>query len=53
MTTRQLQIQAYREWNSKPDIKYKYHTFDYYWVERYARVYRLPTRIVSGCRFIH
>ena len=53
MTTRQLQNQAYREWSSSSDIKCKYHTFDHYWVERYARVYRLPVRIRSGGRTFH
>jgi len=53
MTTRQLQTQAYREWSSSADIKGNYHTFEYYWVERYARVYQLPTRIKPTRRFMH
>ena len=44
MTTRQLQLQAYREWSCSSDLKCRFHTFDYYWWERYARVYRLPVR---------
>jgi len=47
MTTRQLQNQAYSEWNCSANIKSCYHTFEYYWVERYARVYHLPARIRS------
>jgi hypothetical protein len=53
MTTRQLQNQAYKEWNCSQDIKRSYHTFEYYWVERYARVYQLPARIRSAGRFNH
>lgn len=53
MTTRQLQTQAYREWDGSASIKCKYHTFEYYWLERYARVYKLPSRIRSIDRFIH
>jgi len=45
MTTRKLQNQAYREWNRSPEKRCQYHTFEYYWCERYARVYQLPSRI--------
>jgi hypothetical protein len=45
MSTRQLQIQAYREWQASSDIQRKYLTFDFYWWERYARVYRLDARV--------
>jgi hypothetical protein len=45
MTTMQLQNQAYSEWSRSPAIKCNYHTFEYYWMERYARVYQLPVRI--------
>jgi len=41
MTNRQLQIKAREEWSRSPDIKCRYHTFEYYWVERYERIYRL------------
>ena len=52
MTSRQLQQQAYSEWSGSGDIRRRYHTFEYYWWERYARVYRLlpatrPTGTVS------
>jgi len=40
MTIRQLQIQAREEWSRSPDIKGRYHTFEYYWAERYERIYR-------------
>ncbi len=53
MTTRQLQTQAYREWNASPNIKCNYHTFEYYWIEKYARVYQLPVRIKPVGRVIH
>jgi hypothetical protein len=53
MSTRQLQIHAYREWTRAPDLKRQYHTFDYYWMERYARVYCLPTRIRPVERPLH
>ena len=45
MSIRQLQIHAHQEWSRSPDLKGRYHTFDYYWLERYARVYCLPTRV--------
>jgi hypothetical protein len=44
MTTRQLHNHAYQEWQSSSDIKGRYHTFEYYWWERYARVYELASR---------
>ena len=49
MTIRQLQIQAYREWNGSSETRRKYHTFDYYWFERYARVYQhsVWTRLIN------
>lgn len=53
MTTRQLQTIAYQEWQCSPDIKCRYHTFDYYWFERYARVYGLPARIAEIVRQAH
>ena len=45
MSARELQAHAYREWSSSTKLQYHYHTFDYYWSERYARVYRLPARV--------
>ena len=45
MNARPLQIRAYEEWNHSIELKGQYHTFDYYWWERYARVYQLPARI--------
>lgn len=53
MSTRQLQIQAYREWQTSTAIKRKYLTFDFYWWERYARVYRLTARIGPVDELIH
>ena len=53
MTTMQLQTQAYREWSRSSDLKCRYCTFDYYWRERYARVYRLPARVVPDERIMH
>jgi len=52
MTARQLQTKAYTEWCNSSDIKSNYHTFEFYWVERYARVYKLPARVWSVGRFI-
>jgi hypothetical protein len=45
MSARELKVQAYREWSGSSELRYRYHTFDHYWSERYARVYRLPARI--------
>jgi hypothetical protein len=53
MSTRQLQIQAYREWHASTAIKRKYLTFDFYWWERYARVYRLSPRVRAVDEEIH
>jgi hypothetical protein len=53
MSARLLQIRAYREWNHSAELKYRYHTFDYYWWEKYARVYQLPTRVTTGDRLVH
>ncbi len=44
MTARQLQNHAYMEWNASTAIRHRYHTFEYYWWERYARVYQLAQR---------
>jgi hypothetical protein len=53
MSTRQLQTQAYREWSRSAELKCQYHTFDYYWWERYARVYQLRARIRPLDRLAH
>jgi hypothetical protein len=53
MSARELQVQAYREWSRSTELKYRYHTFDYYWSERYARVYRLPARVGALGRVLH
>jgi hypothetical protein len=53
MTTRQLQTQAYTEWSCSSDIKSNYHTFEFYWAERYARIYKLPARLWTVGRFFH
>jgi hypothetical protein len=45
MTTRQLQTRAYSEWSRSTEKRSRYHTFEYYWWEQYARVYQLPVRI--------
>jgi hypothetical protein len=50
MSARELQVQAYREWSRSVELQYRYHTFDYYWSERYARVYSLPVRIAQAGR---
>ncbi|MDT8387359.1 MAG: hypothetical protein RQ736_07585 [Thiogranum sp.] len=50
MTTRKLQEHAYREWNTSRNIKHQYHTFEYYWWERYARVCGLSAHIRSSDR---
>ncbi len=42
MSIEQLQLKAYNEWNSSSQIKQHYHTFEFYWWERYARIYHLP-----------
>jgi hypothetical protein len=53
MTTRQLHIRAYSEWKRSPDIKREYHTFEYYWWEKYARVYGLSARAGSVATTVH
>ena len=53
MTTRQLQIKAYSEWNRSDEKRSRYHTFEYYWWEQYARVYQLPSRIRHVGRLVH
>jgi hypothetical protein len=53
MSTRQLQIQAYREWTASSAIKSKYLTLDFYWWERYARVYQLSPRIKPVAALVH
>jgi hypothetical protein len=53
MSAKALKIQAYREWRSSTELQYRYHTFDYYWSERYARVYRLPIRIALVGQRLH
>ncbi len=53
MSTRKIQIQAYREWKNSTELKYQYHTFDYYWLVRYARVYWLPSRARHVGRPVH
>jgi hypothetical protein len=45
MSTQQLQQHACRECSRSCELQRRCHTFDYDWCERYARVYRLPTRI--------
>jgi hypothetical protein len=52
MSARELKVQAYKEWSRTTELQYRYHTFDHYWSERYARVYSLPARIappLPGC----
>lgn len=53
MTTRQLKIQAREEWSGTPDVKDRYHTFEYYWAERYERIYRLSIRLRTWWKFTH
>jgi hypothetical protein len=53
MSARELKVQAYREWSRSTDLQYRYHTFDYYWSERYARVYRLPVHIATVRQLLH
>jgi hypothetical protein len=53
MSARKLTIQAYQEWSRSNELRHRYHTFDYYWSERYARVYRLPAHITSVGRLLH
>jgi len=50
MSARELQVRAYREWIHSSELQYRYHTFHYYWSERYARVYRLSGRIARAGR---
>jgi hypothetical protein len=47
MTKDQIQQRAYLEWRNSKDIQQCYHTFEFYWWERYARVYQLPGRITA------
>jgi hypothetical protein len=51
MTARQLHRHAYQEWDGSAAIKRRYHTFEYYWWERYARVYQLASRTDGRCVF--
>jgi hypothetical protein len=53
MNIRQLQLQAYREWKESIEIKCHYHTFEHYWQEKYARVYRLPAWAIPVKGFMH
>lgn len=53
MSARELINQAYREWNHSTKLQYHYHTFAFYWSERYARVYSLPARIDPLRRQLH
>jgi hypothetical protein len=53
MSARELKVRAYREWSRSTELQDCYHTFNYYWSERYARVYRLPSRIESVGRWLH
>jgi hypothetical protein len=53
MSTRELQDQAYRKWSRSTELQDRYHTFDFYWSERYARVYRLPVRVLAVGGLLH
>jgi hypothetical protein len=53
MSARKLTIQAYQEWSRSSELQHRYHTFDYYCSERYARVYRLSAHIASVGRVLH
>jgi hypothetical protein len=53
MTSTQLQAQALQEWKRSPGIKREYHTFEYYWWQRYARVYQLACRPADAVRLRH
>jgi hypothetical protein len=53
MTTSQLQFQAREEWSRSPDIKCRYHTFEYYWAERYERMYRLSILLRPWWKLTH
>jgi hypothetical protein len=53
MSTRALQHHAYRKWSRSTELQDRYHTFDFYWLERYARVYRLPVRAAAVGRLLH
>jgi hypothetical protein len=44
MTTHQLQLKARAEWYASPALRRDYPTPEYYWSERYQRVY------CPGCR---
>ena len=53
MSARELKVQAYREWSRSTELQYRYHTFGYYWWERYARVYSLPARAAPVGHLMH
>ena len=53
MSARELKVQAYQEWSHSTELQYRYHTFDYYWSQRYARVYRLTVRIAPMKWLLH
>ena len=47
MTVEQLYLRAATEWRHKINVRHQYPTFDYYWHERYERVYDFVYRINS------
>lgn len=52
MTIRDIQNQAMDEWKGSLEIRRRYHTFEYYWWEQYARVYRLPSQPRNGRSYL-
>ena len=53
MSIRQLKYKVYNKWHNSNNIKQQYHTFEFYWWEKYARVYRLPSKIEGISDFYH
>ena len=53
MSAREMKVQAYREWSRSIELQDRYHTFEYYWSERYARVFHLPVRVARMRRQLY
>ena len=48
MTTSQLQMQAFSEWNGSSGVRQQFPTFTHYWREKYGRVYCLDYRLTGA-----
>jgi len=48
MKVEQLYLRAVTEWRQQDNVRHQYPTFDYYWHERYERVYDFVYRTSSS-----